>query len=167
MKKICCFLALVLLLGCLAGCQSGEHQERSIENADGTLSDWMKEEMYEAYDKKYFEPYGIEMMKSDFGFWWDPEKPMDGGKEYYGTYNGYIMYSSNLGAEAPMEKELAGFVFAYSHHRGLRAYKDGEFYDLEELYKDGVVGDEAIEIAYNGYCKVRETIRQYRKENGI
>ncbi|MBE6976314.1 MAG: hypothetical protein E7439_03855 [Ruminococcaceae bacterium] len=169
MKKLALFLAFILLVGVFAGCKgAGEAgASRSIENADGTLSDWMKDEIYEAFAKDYFEEYGATPTKAQFGSWWDPQKPMSATMRYYGTYDGYVMYSQDTGMEAYQEKEIAGFLFVYASVHILKVYKDGEFYDLEELYNQGVIDDKAIEIAYNGYCRVEETIRRYRKENGI
>ena len=160
MKKVCWLLILVLLLGCFAGCQTApvEGAERSIENEDGTLSDWMKEEIKEAWERKYG------LGSAYYPGWWSPEHPEYTARMYLGTYNGYVMYCSNIGAEMMMRKEIAGYEFVFSSIHKLSAYKDGEFYALEELFDQGLLDEEAIRIAHEHYTKIKEIQNEYWKE---
>ncbi|MBE6976313.1 MAG: hypothetical protein E7439_03850 [Ruminococcaceae bacterium] len=165
MKKLALFLAFILLVGIFAGCKGAEEAgaNRSIENADGTLSDWMKEEIEEAYKKKMFEEHGIENI-TNFGGWWEPENPINYTRAYYGTYNGYIMYCYARGAEAYMSKTIAGYEFTFPTIHEFYAYKDGEFYDLEELLSQGLIDEKAIKIAYDAHRRIIEITREYKDQ---
>ena len=160
MRKVCWFLIVVLLLGCFAGCHQEpvEGPERSIENEDGTLSDWMKEEIESAFYKK-------SGPNAYFGEWWDPEDPLDIlPTMYYGTYNGYVMFGNDVGLPMTMEKVIAGYTFSFANQHKFHAYKDGEFYDLEELLEQGLIDEEAIRIAHEHYTQIVETRIEYRKQ---
>lgn len=161
MKKVCLLLVFVLILGCFTGCHPApvEGTERSIENEDGTLSDWMKEEI----ERVYIEKGG---QYAYFGDWWDPEDPLRTGeiKLYYGTYNGYVMYRNSTGPDMMTVKEIAGYKFVFPSMYTIYAYKDGEFYDLEELLEQGLIDEEAIRIAHEHYTQIEEIKRVYRKQ---
>ena len=163
MKKLCWLLILVLLLSCFAGCQATPAASRSIENADGTLSDWMKEEIDKAYYQKLVEEYGHENVSGEVIFkWWNPQKPNIDGVMYYGTFDGYIMYCVDLGMDALGRKEIAGYEFLYPSIHELYAYKDGKFYELQELVDQGLLGKEAIAVAHNRYTEITEIINRYK-----
>ena len=161
MKKVCWLLILVLLLGCFAGChqQPVEGAERSIENEDGTLSDWMKEEIVDAWAQKYGGP-----TYEYYHVWWSTEHPDYTAMMYLGTYNGYVMYSQDSGATAIMHKSIAGYLFEFSSLLRFKAYKDGEFYDLEDLLEQGLIDEEAIRIAHEHHVQITETIKEYRNQ---
>ena len=157
MRKIALLLAVILLLGCLAGChqQPVEGTERSIENEDGTLSDWMTAEIKQAWEQKH-------PGSANFTDWWSPEHPNDTTTMYLGTYNGYIMYSSGTGCESLMKRTIAGYVFEFSSLLDFCAYKDGEFYDLMELLNQGLIDEEAIRIAHEHFSRINEIITEYK-----
>ena len=157
MKKVCWFLIVVLLLGCFAGCHQEpvEGAEHSIENEDGTLSDWMKEEINESWDRKYGKSLDA------FPGWWSTERPEYTARMYLGTYNGYVMFSTNTGAEALMKKAIAGYVFKFSSLLDFHAYKDGEFYDLWDLLEQGLINEEAVRIAHEHHTQIIEQLKVY------
>ena len=163
MKKVCWFLIIVLLLGCFAGCQAAPivpdqpTEPRSIENPDGTLADWMKEEMANVYSRMY--DGQLKMHR-----WWDPETPLNDGLMYYGTYNGYVMFCSETGMMAYTTKEIAGYTFTFGNIPKFNAYKDGEFYDLEDLLEQGLVDEEAIRIAHEHYTEINKIKKAYREQ---
>ena len=160
MQKVCWFLIVVLLLGCFAGCQAApvEGAERSIENEDGTLSDWMKEEIKEAWERKYG------LGSAYYPGWWSPEHPEYTARMYLGTYNGYVMFSTGTGCEAIMNWKIAGYEFTFSQLLDFYAYKDDEFYMLRDLYDQGLLDEEAIRIAYEHHTQIEEIRREYRKQ---
>ena len=163
MKKVCWLLILVLVIGCFVGCQQAPAAQRPIENEDGTLADWMKEEIEEAYKKKCFDEHGIE--NATFN-WWSPKNPTGMEAMYYGTYDGYVMYCKNLAATEYDVQEILGFKFIFPSHHALRAYKDGEFFSLYELTDQGLLGEEAIRIAYEHYTEIRRIQNEYYDQLG-
>ena len=156
MRKICWFLIMVLLLGCFAGCQEAPAAQRSIENEDGTLSDWMKEEIEGVFYKESG-PHAY------WGTWWNPNQPLDGDVFYYGTYNGYVMYHRPSPLDGVKEYTIAGYEFSFPTYVGISAYKDGEFYELDKLYEKKLVDKEDVRVVYERYCQVYEIIEQYRE----
>ena len=134
MKKLSWFLIIVLLLGCLAGCQAApeEGAERSIENADGTLSDWMKVEIGQAYEKQFNGAEGIEHSKD---------------MRYYGNENGYILLYSRGALPSVHRVQIGSKSFKSGYSFTLFAYKDGVLYDLKDVYEDGLISLEAVENA--------------------
>ena len=135
MKKICWFLTLVLLLGCFAGCQEAPAAQRSIENEDGTLSDWMKEETEAAYQKQF----GVRLG-------W-PEDPADDDVRYYGTENGYVFIFVRGVFQNVGRVEIAGRTFTYDKHFHLYAYRDGKFIALKDAFEQGLVSESAVDNA--------------------
>lgn len=169
MRKVCLFLIVVLLLGCLAGCDevpvvpAQPTESRPIENPDGTLSDWMKEEIDMAYQKSAMEKYGLLEYYTQ-SIWWDAETPLVDGLMYFGNYNGYVMYCNLSGMFAVMDKEIAGYQFHFSNIAFFHAYKAGEFYDLEELLEQGLIDEEAIRIAHEHYVEINKIKKAYREQ---
>ena len=157
MKKLCWLLILVLVIGCFVGCQQAPAAQRSIENEDGTLADWMKEERAAAYSRMY-------EGKLEMRWWWDAETPLNQGLMYYGTYNGYVMYCSESGMMAYTTKEIAGYTFTYGNIPVFRAYKDGQFFDLEELLEQGLIDEEALRIAHEHYTEINRIEKAYREQ---
>ena len=134
MKKVCWFLIVVLLLGCFAGChqQPVEGAERSIENEDGTLSDWMKEEIesfYQAHGKscKFDAPSNI---------------------RYYGTDNGYVLIFEITGHDSFGEVVVANKIFTAPQDFIIRVYKNGAFIKIEDAYDEGLISKAAIDRAW-------------------
>lgn len=156
MKKLCWLLILVLVIGCFAGCQQAP--KGPIENEDGTLADWMKEEIDQAHQKRInvqYEENGWSEEYTGTLSWYEPKNASYGNVLYLGTYGGYVMFVyEELPMNAWYEKEIAGFTFAFPTIRELQAYKEGQFYVLEDLYMQGVLNNEAIELAHNHYVSV-------------
>ncbi|MBE6959909.1 MAG: hypothetical protein E7448_04215 [Ruminococcaceae bacterium] len=128
MKNVCLFLIVVLLLGCFAGCQEAQEGTKGpIQNEDGTLADWMKRE--------------IERNGRDVT-WYEDGSPS--GYRYYGTENGYVFLFIAGGGQMTTTKVIGNCRFTYPIDFYLTAYKDGEFYWLEDLYNEGILSDECI-----------------------
>ena len=142
LRLVC--LIVVLLLGCFAGCQAApeEGAERSIENADGTLADWMKWEIEQTYKKQFNGAEGIEHGKD---------------MRYYGNENGYILLYSSGVHDVFYRVQIGPKFFRSNRSFTLFAYKDGFLYDLKDVYEDGLISLEAVEKAlkihreYEGY----------------
>ena len=146
MKKICLLLSAVLLLGCLAGCQRPAGSDHTteplpIENEDGTLSQWMKDEIKTAYEQN----------GSSWGAWWDEGDKH--GPRYYGTYNGYVILFREGYAEMEAHIVIADYKFRYSMEFRLFAYKSGEFHMLKDVYEQGFVSDETIKSIWEVHQK--------------
>lgn len=147
MKKICWLLILVLLLSCFASCQNiqapepsepAQTQDTPIENPDGTLSDRMKKEMQQWY------VFGGGWAR-DF-YWADDHN--GAGKRYYGTENGYVIYCNRGALPFVCTIEIGEYEFSHSREFWLLAYKDGEVFELKELYEQGLISDDAIKTAW-------------------
>ena len=144
MKKICYLLILVLLLGCFSGCHTAPGATAPIENEDGTLSNWMKEEIVQAYKKQY----GVE-------FPW-----IDYSARYYGNEKGYIFFLLFTGLYMPNYVNVGKYTFrSVAGAFNLFAYKDGMFYKVEDLYNEGVLDDACIE-------KIQDAHRRVESPNG-
>ena len=139
MKKVCWLLIFVFLLGCVIGCQQGQG---SIENEDGTLSDWKREEIERAYEEQFDGAVGIAHGQD---------------MRYYGNENGYILIYSRGALSSLHRVQIGPKSFKSGYNFTLFAYKDGVLYDLKDVYEDGLVSLEAIENAwkihqeYEGY----------------
>ena len=138
MKKLSWFLIIVLLLGCFAGCQAApeEGAERSIENADGTLADWMVEEI-----EKLYHDHDLHVKFYDTN-----------GKEpdirYYGTENGYVLVFEKTGHCTTWEEIVADKRFTAPWGFWIRAYKNGQFIRIQEAYEQGLISKAAIDKAW-------------------
>ena len=129
MKKVCLFLVVVLLLGCFVGCHHlTEESKGPIQNEDGTLADWMKKEI---------EKNGRDITWYEDGY--------SSGFRYYGTENGYVFLFCPGGGQMTTTKVIGKYKFTYPIEFGLSAYKNGEFYRVEDLYNEGILSDECIE----------------------
>lgn len=132
-KKISVFLVLVLVVTTLSACASAKHGTTE-------LTDEKKKEIERAWliqNEKLWTwchiPYG--------------SRPTGNGGLYYGNYNGYDMlyYNDKPGSLGRgFRYEIAGEVFAKDAHFQLLAYRNGKFYDVEELYKKGRVSRKTI-----------------------
>ena len=132
MKKLSWFLIIVLLLGCFAGCQQARGP---IENADGTLSDWMKREI-ESYDRDAT---------------WAEDNPW-GGYYYYGTENGYVFLFRYGMSSMAWTTVIGEYRFNCPMEFHLLAYKDKQFYKIKDLYNDGILTDACIGEIYRSHC---------------
>ena len=138
MRKLSWFLIIVILLGCFAGCQAApeEGAERPIENEDGTLADWMVDEIerfYHTYDKpfKFYDTNG--------------KKPEI---RYYGTENGYVLVFEYTGQDSLGEVYVAEKYFFSASDFIIRAYKSGKFIYIKEAYEQGLISKAAIDKAW-------------------
>ena len=163
MRKVCWFLIVVLLLGCLAGChqQPPTGSEQSPEFAEVTFPDMIKLEMIAAKRQIEIQKYG--KTGHDMGPWWTPEHPEQDGYMFYGIYDGYVMYCYDMGLTSIMDLTLANYTFHYSNIHALCAYKDGEFYNLQDLLNDGLIDEEAIRIAHEHYTIIKKIQNEYWK----
>ena len=137
-KIICLLLVLVLVIGCFAGCQQAP--KGPIENEDGTLADWMKEEIEK--HSRTVENYDIT---------WYEEDPMLGTR-YYGTENGYVFLFNYAMAQMVWRKVIGEYTFEAPMEFVLLAYKNNKIYKIEDLYKEGVLSDACIGKIYSVHC---------------
>ena len=138
MRKVCLFLVVVLLLGSFAGCQAAlEGAKGPIQNEDGTLADWMKKEIEDHAKKE-----GTTIT------WYEDT---GSGFRYYGTENGYVFLFCPGGGQMTTTKVIGKYKFTYPIEFGLSAYKNGEFYRVEDLYNEGILSDECIERIHDAH----------------
>ena len=163
MKKLSWFLIIVLLLGCFAGCQQApeEGAERSVENADGTLSDWMKEKIAEDYAQYCKELHGPDVVTDAFTKWHDAGYA--NGTRYYGIHQEYFVFllpvGINFGAADQSYCVTIGewrFIRHSSQWFTLLAYKNGNFYMVEDLYREGIFEEDVMNAILNKHNEVEE-----------
>ena len=135
MIKVCWLLILVLLLGYFVGCQQAPGSKGPIENEDGTLADWMKEEIEQHWGKT---------------LWYEQNHTY--GVRYYGTEDGYVFLFSHANAQWAVTKIIGEYEFTHSSDFNLFAYKDGTFHKIEDLYKEDVLSKECIKNIYSAHC---------------
>lgn len=143
MKKICLLLIITLLLGFMSACQNpaGSNQTTEplpIENEDGTLAQWMKDEITQAYVNNGYSIRDV--------YW--AEDSNNEERTYLGTENGYVILFSVGGPDAWWSIQIGEYVFEYSCYFYLKAYKDGEFFLLKDVYEQGLISDAAIKAAW-------------------
>lgn len=128
MKRSFCFvlsflLCVTLFCGCVSTVPTQTAPKQAAKGAySQTLSDSLRAEIVAFYGKegKY-----------------DDEDTV-AGKQYYGTYNGYVILMDAGQLDVLTEMEIAGRVFQWGSGRlMLDAYKDGQVISLKELYQGG------------------------------
>ena len=138
MKRICWLLIITLLLGCLAACQSAGTQAYGDE-----LTQSQKEEIEKAYLK----------INRDGMLWYDETN--QAGTKYLGSENGYAFLFVHGAFCMPWKYEIAGYLFEFSSCFILYAYKGGEFYNLEDVYNDGLISVDGIKAAHVAFTAHR------------
>ena len=74
---------------------------------------------------------------------------------FYGIYDGYVMFSTWVyGARPQIHRIINSLTFRYpSNSDGIKALKDNVVYDLQELYDDGKLSREDLEILHTRYTE--------------
>lgn len=159
MNKLCLLLTLALLLGCLAGCQMSQSPEQTnptqpqktyIENPDGTLAQWLKDE--------------IESLR--WGWTWFEDGGYDNmiyGYRYLGTYNGYVVLFAPGTADMVYWITIGNYTFDYHCGFDLYGYKDGIFHELKDLYNQGLVDDTDIQSAWEAKEGYDQLVIEYKE----
>ncbi len=82
------------------------------------------------------------------------------GVQYYGTFGGYyiILSPQETMNEDGIVRTIAGYRFKYGDYYDLFAYKNGVARRLEEIYKEGLLDDEMIELIHQCYERYLEEI---------
>ena len=133
MKKICLFLALILLLGCFAGCQSAKELSSSQKNA--IADSWNRQ-----------------TNMGSFPGWYDQENGHPYGLAYYGTANGYSILMYNTGTSMGEHViSIEEYDFKLVEIFRLYAYKNGNFTALEDAYKEGRISKTAIASTFKAH----------------
>ena len=150
MKKLCWLLILVLVIGCFTGCSrepavpDQPTEPRPIENPDGTLADWMKEEILAEW---------IISGKQSFGGWMEDGT---GIARYYGITEGFVIIFMYNGLAWEQKTTIGSYSFSCPTGFDLYVYKDKTFYKLEEIYEEGFISDEAIQLAWEIHQEYQE-----------
>ena len=156
-KAISIMMVLILLLGAFAGCGNAMYSDSETTpianvgadpesdpdpDSDSELDNEEKAKLEEDWFKLKGEPLE----------WWDFENGQYEGARYYGTFNGYIIFfveHPSIGATIDADRGVGDFIFYHSGNFQIYAYKSGEFYTLEEAYRNGLLSDNQIEKIYN------------------
>ena len=138
MKKLITYILLFILMFTLTACAAAEQPITDLKAfEEQVLADWIKFKNGPAND--------------DFDLF-----------NYYGTDNGYhiLRFRAKGVFTADVRKEVvAGYVF---ENLGsgilLKAYKNGEFIDLQEAYVKGLIRKEAIAKAAELHAEEKNAI---------
>ena len=152
MRKIAFVLMLVILLGLFAGGQKQTHYTPDLPKED-----------IQRIEKAYAIKFGYDAL------WFNPET-VRGRLFYIGSDNGYVILIHNVpNATLQLDvKDKTTLSAAGSAHKKKNldsdiilnwvesdteyyAFKDGEFLNLIQVYKDGLISKEALEKAAQTY----------------
>lgn len=117
------------------------------ENGFLTLSDEMKAEIAEAYADE------SSLLLTEEGWFTvaDIGKPDAGKLQYLGTYNGYDVLFQKGQLTVVSSMTVAGYTISCNSAFSLRAYKDGNFHDLQLIYDEGKLTKEDIAAIHRMY----------------
>ena len=127
MKKCVYLLLVIMVFTACVGCGN---------KASAELTDKLRSEIVE----KWREKTGLEAQ-------WD------GKSGYYGTYNGIVVFNNNgidygvgvMYLDAITKITVGGMDFSWPNAFTIYAYKDGQFYNLETAYENGLLTKKNIE----------------------
>ena len=135
MKKTCLLLIAVLLLGCLAACQSTGTQAYGDE-----LTQSQKAEIESHFQKQFGQEWGP---------WEDDGRSAN--NRYYGSDSGYaiLFHGGNefLGTDYQQVIGDCKFIMPSGQLFVLFAYKNGQFHLLNDVFEDGGISEDALRIA--------------------
>lgn len=121
-------LVLVLLIGIISGCSSGD------------VSDPLRKEIQEAYCKTFLSPTQAREYKFK-----NEDADTIADMQYYGTYNGYVILMRSGVLAVVSTVQIGPYVFQWgSGSLCLYAYKDGTFHNLKDVYEAGELSDVEI-----------------------
>ena len=91
--------------------------------------------------------------------WYHKNFNVPTGMRYYGTYSGYTVFfkSGSTTDRDNTDLTVAGQEFKYGSPFTIWAYKDGEFYDLEYAYNNGLLSRGQI----RAIAKYHEKFQEY------
>lgn len=88
----------------------------------------------------------FEKEQHEMGTWYDPDDETTKHSQWrhYGRFDGYeILFCEGM-TEAEEHKVIAGQCFPHNCGFTLYAYRDGEFAELEDVFKAGKLGAHAV-----------------------
>jgi hypothetical protein len=147
MKKIALLLAVILLLGCFAGCDTGTENEAhgtqptKNEQYGETLTQGQKDDILDAWRDNGWASFGGWMGEGGTG-------------RYYGTESGYaILYIPNA-LQIASSITIGEYTFSHPAGFNLFAYRDKTFYTLVEIYEQGLISDDTIRAAWEKHNEI-------------
>ena len=139
-KTIITVLSLLLVAACLlTGCKKNSKSNQFPSTTD--LSDTKKAQILTDYDS--FIKSSISYVEYWRNSWRDDANGINYGIEYYGTYNGTMIFLFPVEAWDGETTNVTGLEF-YCYELQLLAYKNHTFYYLEHAYDYGLLTKEDI-----------------------
>ena len=68
--------------------------------------------------------------------------------EYYGTYNGAVVFFVKGNTDEIWHISVAGAEFKWTSGASIKVYKEGRFYSLEKAYEDGLLTERNIKSIF-------------------
>ena len=162
MKKWIVFSLVLCLLFCLSACISSyQLNEQGLPVISSSLRNKLNQVLKE-YDAVYFDGFSDHV----YNAWGTAEavnawctartagKLAKGGNNrirYYGNFNGYdIVFYEYVRPLTYMDaKSVGDYIFIHGWSFAIVGHKDGVVYELEELYNNGEISDEALTEIYH------------------
>lgn len=148
MKKAIIIIALIMLVGLLAGCASN-----STVHSPAPISLKLRDQLDADFTEFYRDPYVPK--------WYSEEEPY-GYCRIYGSDNGYIIFYFDGGMRildgGPVV--IDGISIGNRDTPEIYVYKNGEFIDLAEAYEQGLISRAALIAAADYHQQCDERIKE-------
>ena len=173
-KRSSLLLAIIILLGILAGCGQ-KVDERTLSVFELTLSDKIKDEVQAAYIQSYEEEHGS---TPDLQWTWEDTTvgqidTYARNCRYYGTLNGCVVWFWPEDQEAFSQDmpgtprtpnnqfDLGNVHFDYGSVSDFHVYKDGTYYRLGSAWNQGLISEADAAIIAERHRACREDFFGY------
>lgn len=172
MKKLFATLTLTAML--LAGCAA--HQDPTLLQTEppaptaGQPSQPTQVIQQLTADKREeIENAWLTTTSQSLGNWYQPQA--DGtvadGSRYYGSYGGYDVVMGLASEDASLECNVGGTVFSHTAPFGLYGYRDGKFYDLGDLYEEGKITEEDLDMIARFHRQFQHNLTPHLTNNPL
>ena len=148
---LCILLCAVLCLSLLAGCRATP-TEPATEPSKGIYSQTLSEELR----AQILAHYGKAGKQDD--------EDTVAGKQYYGTYNGYVVLMDAGQLDMISEMNIGGRIFLWGQSMTIVAYRDGQEYYVSALYEAGSLTDADLDQILENHKQHFATVHNWDYE---
>lgn len=149
MKKIALLLAVILLLGCFAGCDTGTENE--VHGTQPTKIEQYGEVLTQSQKDDILDAWSLKKDSLTFSGWLDDGS---GFGRYYGTESGYAILYIPTALQISTSITIGEYTFSHPSGFALYAYRNQTFYKLVQVYEQGLISDDAIRAAWEKHNEI-------------